>query len=1287
MALKDSFVREVLPYLMTTWCALTVLINIILGIRTLNLVNKQLSFTLVAQSFTIQFVVIDVIADLLLLIPAAIVSTTLSWILTDIGCQIYGMVAIFVYLVTFSILGMRCLERVLRIRNLELHRRIFSTPRRLAVFALSVWFLDLVISGIPLTGWTVITYDYYHSGCYPVLEDNLYHLIVVTFLGIGLTLILFIVSHIVIFNSLKSQTNMSRIEPFVIKTQENKTSLPRTSSQNWLKESDDSCDSDDFHRAEKTSGKIWLDKEKENKFDNHNGNQTRPERPKRSASYLNRQQSDAGNPENGTQDPIHKKLSRKHALYALTRSVFTHFGICLFVILFWMPYFVVAVCRNMDKDVFQGYYSLSLCFILVTFTIKPLIHYVRLQRHIKNKKTRVLQWHREIKRERQNAIHQKKIPRVNRPDDNYDSKDEGYDEESSIGFDDEFSDEYQTKKIAQTKILGSNQRRKWPIKKSTKGENGRENEKSNIKGKEETFKLKRKLKNRRKVKKTEKVQSIPVLNKRKPYRYKDSDSENSEWNEYSNQSEFEEEYIDETAPVDIQKTVKNESHGNQNENAETKTTTHVISTIQNSKYKTEESEKTESSDKYTKASKQDNVEKSSEEILDDVGAVHVHIAAKTGNSKPVSMSKTSEKKLAKQNGMKQNDIDNHVNDCKIVGNQNTASKEYNGNAQHKSVEYVPREEPEKSHAAWTDKSTATNKKADTSSSKHKNELEGIPRSKSDTRRSSELVEQDTKVYLRNERRKTYNSLDTNQGGKFTSSNEIHSNDQETIHVHDERNSNTNSDRTYSATNVKQSNGGGNQKSANVNKQIYKEIEEQEDNVVIVFPKGLVINHTNPQDTPVRHLDKHDDVEKHNKSNSEKSRIAYTNVNQHENAGIKTHENVNIQGTMTLKKEGTAAMEASISSVNENGDTMVRIPLSSHQSSSKHRSVPKEKTNSRSRDINDKSSDITSNGRFDRQQLPEQTTDVNNVHVSANKNNIPENGDHYATHPNSRHLDGKYTYTRKVSGDNEGLTESHENDYAHDSNNKPRNLITHHAIKRPPTVIATKSSALNKKVGDQTDIKTNTNESLKPTSETSSKTKHSQLPSLKYGNRTRDHQNRKSKKNGEEDLSKVFINKDELPSQGFPNQSSDVKLPPCESEVDHDAGQPSERKVDSLSLLLHNSKPASEQAREQGGNRRVQSVDNPSTASVTNTPRRTINVYDPDEAAPISARSMDSKPSQNWYKMKSKVTSYVNISKKDKFSSIHGEDNAYDRSGTREISITHIKDDSQLKAKLAEVHLM
>lgn len=63
-----------------------------------------------------------------------------------------------------------------------------------------VWVIDLLVFGILLIGWIIIFYDYYYLGCYLVLENNLYYLSVVVFLGIGLVLILFIVFYVVIYN-------------------------------------------------------------------------------------------------------------------------------------------------------------------------------------------------------------------------------------------------------------------------------------------------------------------------------------------------------------------------------------------------------------------------------------------------------------------------------------------------------------------------------------------------------------------------------------------------------------------------------------------------------------------------------------------------------------------------------------------------------------------------------------------------------------------------------------------------------------------------------------------------------------------------------------------------------------------------------------------------------------------------------------------------------------------------------------------------------------------------------
>lgn len=160
---------------------------------------------------------------------------------------------------------------------------------------------------------------------------------------------------------------------------------------------------------------------------------------------------------------------------------------------------------------------------------------------------------------------------------------------------------------------------------------------------------------------------------------------------------------------------------------------------------------------------------------------------------------------------------------------------------------------------------------------------------------------------------------------------------------------------------------------------------------------------------------------------------------------------------------------------------------------------------------------------------------------------------------------------------------------------------------------------------------------------------------------------------EVDFDKVFINRDELPSQNVSITLKDMSEPASPVE---DKG----RKDNSTALQVNEKEKQELKIPEKRENIT-------SATQVNSTPRKTFNIYDPEEAAPISSRSLDTKPSENWYKVKSKVTSYLAISKKDKFSAIHGDDNPYDRSGGREIPISHIKDDKVWKDKLADVHLM
>ena len=1409
MALKDSFVREVLPYLMTTWCFLTVILNILLGIFTMHLINKQLSFTLVARSFTIQFVIIDVICDLCVLIPAAIVSTTLTWMLTDLGCQAYGVITIFVYLVTFSILSLRCLERVIRIRSPGLHRKMFGSTRRLAVLMMSVWLVDLIISGVPLSGWTAISYDYYQSGCYPNFEENLYHLIIVTFLGIGLTLILFIACHIVIFNSVNAQSNQTRIEPLVVnKDEHSEQNLPRTASQNWMHESDESYESDSsINGRNKEKDKKWFGiNSSRNKNDNindskeHSDEKPCPNNLKRSGSYL---QQKPGNDKNAE---IREQLTKKHTLFSVLHSVFTHFGLCLFMIIFWMPYFIVAICRTVDAGVFRGYYSLALCFILLTYTVRPFVNYVRLYRLIKTKRRNRVQWQREIQRENIIAKQMKKSP-----DDRYTNKGDDYDEESSLGFDSDSSDNFQKKDEKQNRVPKLN------LQGISASYENILNGKSTNSTRKKTEIVRNKKKSpskirRRKKKKGHNIKGLPVLSKKNRSSETDSElewTEETEWSEESG-SEFDE-FVDETVPA--RRAQENDTKINFKRGTETNQDVDDGTKMNVLKKQDEKGMKT-----YDQIHNDDL----SDEGKTNTGVGSVHIASNTSKSmKPVI------KKINGAQEMSENDVDIQFKEIQNKSNhfelkpkevKKGNSKVTEKDKYSKSVRQNGNKTPTDPKAKEIDKSkeeTSMQYKTDTvigpmaaksrniggktqiSPSKHEKELSNeLPKGNAELQRPlSSEIRNSKGTFPSNERRKTYDTLysesepavtynkkiqyakndqnvllenNLNDDGSiaidkffFTNAEEkknldITKNDEHnnsfSIHpnfeglLNGERHENlkekgktmpSDDDKSYKTVQKytfqnrksrEETNRIENQsnKGRNVDR---NEISDQN----AEYPKlGIIMQIENDGNTQREYLDRKPSVvrvskkpnihDKHQESNNSGEKHEHLEYNPYNDVSHNSDNSQNNQKKLYLQKKQNSQKKQNpdhaYSDRHVHMDNKNTINTSKQLSDDKYLSQDRQ-INNRSDDLRKEKTtndmkipekktlgskdprqgftyddDQASNGRFtfedernfskenfkvqghsqDKESIVIQNTHVHEDHVKNKEGDVFTNQSHETR---SKQV---FQHSNEDTRDNFSKKNHASGQLINDKSSKDQISINHEPLQdRPNRQIGTVARNNNENLpiehfkNEKSMEKISKNQTSNDGSGSNNETveeprkkekKHgsnTHLPTVKlHGDN-----NTSLFENDEVDLSKVFINTDNLPSQYIAKKVVDIKRPslPDKEHEGKDNLPDSQQKVKN----------------EKGNTTTYNSKDK--------APIKTFNIYDPEEAGPISSRSLDSKPSQNWFKVKSKITSYVAMSAKNKFSAIHGDDNIYDRSGAREIPISHIKDDRQWKHKLADVHLM
>lgn len=196
-------------YLVAIFLIATVIVNFIINVVVLIMMRKRRLYVIVANRLFLQFVLIDFIACFFVFIPASVTAILESWAFSDPACHIHGVVSTLVYIVIFGLLIVRCVERITKIKNRELHKAVFCSNCRLMLVSLVVWLVGVVVSVIPLSGWISFKYDYYHSGCIVQLEESAVYLFLIFPLGVGITAVFVIIAFVII---LKADKNVGDIE-------------------------------------------------------------------------------------------------------------------------------------------------------------------------------------------------------------------------------------------------------------------------------------------------------------------------------------------------------------------------------------------------------------------------------------------------------------------------------------------------------------------------------------------------------------------------------------------------------------------------------------------------------------------------------------------------------------------------------------------------------------------------------------------------------------------------------------------------------------------------------------------------------------------------------------------------------------------------------------------------------------------------------------------------------------------------------------------------------------------
>ena len=327
--------------------------------------NTQLVYSTFARMLTVQFIVVDCFASLFIFIPSAVTSAAGSWLMSDVGCSIHGIVITWVYLVLFGLFSLRNIERFARIKFENWHKSTFDSKRKLTVISVIIWLIDLGVACVPLSGWTTISYDFYHSSCVPMLETNIYHQMLLIGLGLGLTVFIFVITHLIIYYSKgESKEQGDKDDNSQENIQRRMTDLERKTT--------------DIHSHYTISQNSWISEKDETS--NKKGKEVLS-RPPSYNSWVKDPKDQAN------QQPQKRVLSWSTFRHTTT----TNFALCIIMFLFYAPYFALICARAIcGTCIHQSEVSATLVFVVLTFTLRPIIFFLRLRRVIKEKSERQL---------------------------------------------------------------------------------------------------------------------------------------------------------------------------------------------------------------------------------------------------------------------------------------------------------------------------------------------------------------------------------------------------------------------------------------------------------------------------------------------------------------------------------------------------------------------------------------------------------------------------------------------------------------------------------------------------------------------------------------------------------------------------------------------------------------------------------------------------------------------------------------------------------------------------------
>lgn len=345
------FQDEVLPYMLGTLYIIIMIFGFILNGVLITTIRKKNMLEIRTNQMILELAITDLVACILFIFPAIIVAFWRKWQLSDYVCKFHGTIFTTCYLISFGLLILLAVERVVRAKNFDIHDRFFLRSNGIKYLSVLIWFIAVAIACIPHSGWVKISYDFYQASCIPEFGNNSAYVAIVFTFGIGFCLITYFISYAMIFYARKKQLDGAK--------NSGGGNLLSLMSKN-KNGGESSNNSNSVTKTSSVNPKMG--------WEGKTGGTTGRANSKFAKLKVRDKMKKAV-----TKVKVGKMFSSSNKDPDFTLAVTYFITACLMLFL-WLPYFIIAFVSISDKNLWGGYRTIGSVIAMSSYCVKPVIY-------------------------------------------------------------------------------------------------------------------------------------------------------------------------------------------------------------------------------------------------------------------------------------------------------------------------------------------------------------------------------------------------------------------------------------------------------------------------------------------------------------------------------------------------------------------------------------------------------------------------------------------------------------------------------------------------------------------------------------------------------------------------------------------------------------------------------------------------------------------------------------------------------------------------------------------------